>query len=75
MLAINPWYARNHARRADMLARFERWQEAAEEGEAAIELDPTLTTARQLLVEIYRQAGDGAASQRHAEVLKKMSAR
>ncbi len=73
LLAINPWQARNHARRAMMLAGLGDLSGAIEAGETAIELDPSNTKTRRWLIGAYQQRGDAIQSQRHAEILRRMS--
>jgi len=72
LLTVNPWIVRNHARQADMLRGVGRLDEALDIAEQALGLDPWHTQIRSWLVEAYRIAGDGAASRRHAEFLRRM---
>ncbi|HEX7446216.1 MAG TPA: hypothetical protein VF306_01655 [Pirellulales bacterium] len=73
LLAINPWHARNHTRRAMMLAGFGDWTKAMEAGEAGLELDPTDTKARRWLIGLYQQRGDTINSRRHSDILQRMT--
>lgn len=73
LLALNPWRARDHALRATLLADLGDWPQAAEAGEAALRLDPTDNEARRWLIAEYQKRGDSFHSQRHEEVLRRIS--
>jgi len=72
LLAVNPWIATYYARQADMLRRRGQLTQSLACGEKALRLDPWQTQIRAWLVEVYRMTGDGAASARHAEFLRRM---
>ena len=73
LLALNPWHARNYTRQAMMLSGFGDWDRALEAGEKAMELDPTDGKARRWLIDAYRQRGDLINSQRHADILRRIT--
>ncbi|HUG71606.1 MAG TPA: tetratricopeptide repeat protein [Pirellulaceae bacterium] len=66
LVASTPSIAEVHARRAQILARLRRIEEAIEAAERGLVLDPTAHSLRQLLVELYIAAGNtrGADEQR-----------
>jgi tetratricopeptide (TPR) repeat protein len=72
LLAVNPWIARYYARQSDMLRRADQMVQALECAEKSLRLDPWQTQIRSWLVEAYRMSGDIAASQQHAEILRRM---
>ncbi len=55
-----------------MLRQAGRMDQALECAEKALRLYPWQNEIRSWLVEVYRTTGDGAASQRHADVLRRM---
>lgn len=73
LIALNPWRARDQARRATLLAELGDWQQAADAGEAALRLDPTDNEARRWLIAEYQKRGDLLHAQRHADFLQRIS--
>jgi hypothetical protein len=57
VLAVNPWTARSHARRAEVLGQLGRWPAALEECRAALELNPA-RDVRRLLVTCLIHCGE-----------------
>ncbi|HJT31278.1 MAG TPA: tetratricopeptide repeat protein [Pirellulales bacterium] len=73
LIALNPWRARDQARRATLLADLGDWPQAAEAGEAGLRLDPTDNEARRWLIGEYQKRGDLARAERHAQILQRIS--
>jgi tetratricopeptide (TPR) repeat protein len=57
-VAENPWQASHHAKLAELLAQRKMWNEAREETEAWVRLDPASVDARVRLVICLTQSGD-----------------
>lgn len=73
LLAVNPWRAANHARRANLLAELGRVPEAILAGEKALELDPTDASTRRWLALIYESEGRMEESRRHVEFSRRLA--
>lgn len=73
LLAVNPWIASNHARRATMLGELGRVPEAIEAAEKALELDPTDTSTRRWLSLVYEREGRVEESRRHASFSRRLA--
>jgi tetratricopeptide (TPR) repeat protein len=74
LIELNPHRARDHMRRAMMLAEEGQWRQALADGERAVEIEPSDKAARQWLIDAYQQSGNSEAGRRHAEMLRRMSA-
>lgn len=71
-LALNPWRSESHLRRARFLARLRKKDEAIEAARAALKRNPLLKEARQLLVELLRQSGQGDEATKEEILLRKL---
>ncbi|HUY34568.1 MAG TPA: tetratricopeptide repeat protein [Pirellulales bacterium] len=72
LLEVNPWLADEQSLRAEALWASKEFERAIERAEAALKVDPALVATRSWLVKAYRKIGDEAASQRHAEIVRRM---
>jgi tetratricopeptide (TPR) repeat protein len=67
-VAVNRWQSRYHAELAKLHAAREEWQLAARACQAALRLNPAITTTRKLLASCYLRLGD--AERARAEFAK-----
>jgi predicted CXXCH cytochrome family protein len=72
-IKLNPNLSRDYFRRAAMLAQFGRWPEALADAERAVEIDPLDKKARRWLRDAYRQTGNLPASNKHEDILQRIS--
>jgi hypothetical protein len=72
-MALNPWRARDHMRRATLLSQLGLTSEAIAAAERSLELDPTDRTPRRWIINAAQSIGDLATARRHAEILQRMS--
>jgi hypothetical protein len=72
LLDLNPWPAANYVMLWELFSQTGQLGRAIELAEDALKHDPTLPAPRSWLVRTYRQAGDQAASRRHADILDRM---
>lgn len=70
-IGANPWAAEPHGRRAFVLVRLGRPEEAARSGERALELNPSLRQTYRSMAELRRLLGDEAGSERYSHLFSR----
>jgi tetratricopeptide (TPR) repeat protein len=73
-VAVDPQEYSNHVLLAKVLEKVGKNDDAAREARAAIELNPTSSTARYILFRIYRQTGDLKAAQTELDAFQNLKA-
>lgn len=72
LIEIDPWDARTHALRAELLASLGRTSEGIAAAERAIELDPTRVPVRQWLARAYGKAGRADDQREQEQIIERM---
>jgi hypothetical protein len=72
LIEIDPWDARTHALRAELLASLGRDADGIAAAERAIELDPTLVPVRRWLADAYRKAGRADQQREQEWIIERM---
>ena len=71
-LAVNPAHGFMYAKYAGALGALGEWQESIVAAERALELNPTLASAHELLAYAYLQIGNPSESKRHRELFERV---
>lgn len=72
LLDLNAWESRSHYRRAQFLAQLSRWKDSEKSARQALQLNPLLKPARQLLIRVLRERGESAEAQQQEQILDKL---
>lgn len=72
LVEIDPWDARTHALRADLLGALGKEAEGIAAAERAIELDPTLVPVRRWLADAYGKAGRTDEQREQERIVERM---
>lgn len=71
LIVVNPWAAESHGRRAFVLVRLGRLEDAAQAAGRALELNPSIRQTYRSMAELHRLLGDEARSERYSRLFSR----